>query len=147
MNGAGNRSALLPRLVTLVAIFWMGSLWTICGVVAPALFATLDDRRLAGDIAGELFHIQTWIGVALGGMLSVLVTLIGAGQRKTGFWIGITALPPLLNELGLLPLMSAARAAGNMALFGMLHLGSVVLFGIACVGALILVLRLTRPAG
>ena len=43
-------------------------------------------------------------------------------------------------------MMDAARAANDMARFGMLHGVSAVLFLAACLGALALVLELNRPA-
>ena len=138
---------LAARAISVFAALWLGMLWTICGVVATSLFAILDDRRLAGTIAGEFFHIATWLGVASGALLWLLLAVRRSASRTLVTWIAVTALPPLANELALLPFMGTAREAGNMALFGMLHLGSVALFAVACLGALMLVLRLTRPAG
>ena len=43
-------------------------------------------------------------------------------------------------------MMAAARAANDMARFGMLHGVSAVLFVAAALGALVLVLRFNRPA-
>ena len=146
MGSAEPQAGILARLVTLVAMFWMGSLWTICGVVATGLFAFLDDRHLAGVIAGEFFHIATWLGVALAVLLAVLLGVVGQLQRPLVVWIALAAAPPLANEIGLLPIMEAARQAGNMALFGSLHGVSVVLFAIAGIATLVLVWRLTRPA-
>ncbi|MEL7448363.1 MAG: DUF4149 domain-containing protein [Pseudomonadota bacterium] len=60
---------------------WIGSLWTIGYVVAPALFATLDDRSLAGSIAGNLFHIETRISVVCGVLLLALLWA-GKGSRE-----------------------------------------------------------------
>lgn len=127
-------------------MFWMGSLWTICAVVATGLFAFLDDRHLAGTIAGEFFHIATWLGLAFAVLLAVLLRLAGQVTRPLMGWIALAAAPPLANEIGLLPVMESARVAGNMALFGSLHLVSVVLFAIAGIATLALVWRLTRPA-
>lgn len=146
MTGVAPRVSLLSRLVTLVAMFWMGSLWTICAVVATGLFAFLEDRHLAGTIAGHFFHVATWLGLAFAVLLAVLLRLAGQITRPLAAWIVLGAAPPLANELGLLPVMESARVAGNMALFGSLHLVSVVLFAIAGIATLVLVWRLTRPA-
>ncbi len=146
MTNATSRASLLPRLVTLAAMFWMGSLWTICCVVATGLFAFLDDRHLAGTIAGQFFHVATWLGLAFAILLAVLLGTAGQMTRVLTGWMALAAAPPLANELGLLPIMEAAREAGNMALFGSLHLVSVVLFAIAGIATLVLVWRLTRPA-
>jgi hypothetical protein len=146
MVNAAPRVGLLSRLVTFVAMFWMGSLWTICAVVATGLFAFLDDRHLAGTIAGQFFHIATWLGLAFAVLLAVLLAIAGHLTRSHTGWIALAAVPPLANEIGLLPVMASARVAGNMALFGSLHLVSVVLFAIAGIATLVLVWRLTRPA-
>jgi len=143
---AASRVGILSRLVTLVAMFWMGSLWTICAVVATGLFAFLDDRHLAGSIAGQFFHIATWLGVAFAMLLAALLAVAANLTRALAVWIAVAAAPPLANELALLPVMETARQAGNMALFGSLHLVSVVLFAIAGIATLVLALRLTRPA-
>jgi hypothetical protein len=127
-------------------MFWMGSLWTICGVVATGLFAFLDDRHLAGTIAAQFFHIATWLGVGFAVLLAGTLAASGGVSRSLWTWIGAGVVPPLANELGLLPFMESARVAGNMALFGSLHVVSVGLFAIAGVATLVLVLRLTRPA-
>jgi hypothetical protein len=140
------RVSFLSRLITLVAMFWMGSLWTICAVVATGLFALLDDRHLAGTIAGQFFHIATWLGLAFAVLLAVLLGAVRQLTQRLAGWIVLAAAPPLANEIGLLPIMEAARQAGNMALFGSLHLVSVVLFAIAGIATLVLVWRLTRPA-
>lgn len=137
----------MARLPVLIAALWMGSLWTVCGVVAPGLFSVLDDRRLAGELAGEFFRIETWIGVGLGALLLLLLARTGRGSRAIYSWSAVTALTPLASELVLRPFMSAARAAGNMTQFGLLHAGSAALFVVACAGALLLVLKLSRPAG
>ncbi len=137
----------MSRLPVLIAALWMGSLWTVCGVVAPGLFAALEDRRLAGDLAGEFFRIETWIGIGLGALLVLMLSRSGRGSRTVYTWIAITALAPLVSELILGPFMGTARAAGNMTRFGLLHAGSAALFLVACAGALLLVLKLSRPAG
>ena len=55
---------LADALYTVALTLWVGSLWTVGGLVAPLLFAQLADRNLAGNIAGILFTGQTWLGVA-----------------------------------------------------------------------------------
>ncbi|MGH8187222.1 MAG: DUF4149 domain-containing protein, partial [Steroidobacteraceae bacterium] len=55
---------MLRVVARVLAGLWAGSLLTICGIVAPTLFATLDDRRLAGEVAGRFFEIATWLGIA-----------------------------------------------------------------------------------
>jgi len=52
---------LIARQVVLS--LWVGSLWTVGYLVAPTLFAVLDDRHLAGEIAGQLFFAETWLSL------------------------------------------------------------------------------------
>ena len=42
---------------------WVGGLWTIGYIVAPALFANLEDRALAGTLAGVMFEIVAYVGM------------------------------------------------------------------------------------
>jgi hypothetical protein len=126
---------------------WAGSLWTICGLVAPTLFAILDDRSLAGRIAATFFNAVTWIGLAIGVALLALIQLRRIQPiKRSRTLIVITAAAPLLSEVALGPLMVRARGSGNMAQFGMLHGVAALLFLVACLGALALIVKFNRPA-
>lgn len=135
--------------VTFLVTLWAGSLWTVCGIVAPQLFATLPERKLAGQMAARLFHIETWLGVAVAILLiGILAARKAFAISKTILWlILLTAAAPLASELILGPMMNAAREANDMARFGMLHGVSAVLFLIACVSGLALVWKINRRAG
>ncbi|HSN70333.1 MAG TPA: DUF4149 domain-containing protein [Steroidobacteraceae bacterium] len=139
---------MLNRVVLLIAVAWAGALWTICGLVAPTLFAILDDRRLAGQIAGTFFGMLPWIGLGAALLVGGLKWLMRRDQRDGWLiaWIAVAALLPLASELLLTPLMESARLAGDMARFGALHGFSAALFGGACVAAAAMLLRLTRRA-
>lgn len=141
-------SRILELCATFLVTLWAGSLWTVCGIVAPQLFATLPERRLAGQMAARLFHIETWLGV----VVAILLIAIFAARKafatsKTILWlILLTAGAPLASELILGPMMDAARSANDMARFGMLHGVSAVLFFTACLAALGLVWKTRQPA-
>ncbi len=132
---------LLEFCSTFLVTLWAGSLWTICGIVAPQLFATLPERRLAGQMAARLFHIETWLGVVIAIALVALLAARRAfvGNKAVLWLILLTAGAPLASELILGPMMDAARSANDMARFGMLHGVSAVLFFTACLSALALV--------
>jgi hypothetical protein len=137
----------VSRLAAVVLTLWAGSLWTICGVAAPAAFSVLE-RPAAGRIATALFRIETWLGFACA-MLLIVFALVRrplAARLGPPWLIVATAAAPLLSELVLSPMMAAARAANDMGRFGMLHGVSAVLFIGAALGALVLVLRFNRPA-
>lgn len=134
--------------MTFLVTLWAGSLWTVCGIVAPQLFATLPERRLAGQMAARLFYIETWLGVVIAILLIALFAARKAfATRKTILWlILLTAGAPLASELILGPMMETARSANDMARFGMLHGVSAALFVTACSSALALVWKLNRQA-
>ena len=113
------------------------------------MFATLPERQLAGQVAARLFHIETWLGVIVAILLiAALVARKAFATGKATLWlILLTAGAPLASELILGPMMDAARAANDMARFGMLHGVSAVLFFTACLSALALVWTLNRRAG
>jgi hypothetical protein len=136
------------RLATFLAALWAGSLLTVCGIAAPTAFAMLHDRSLAGAVAGRLFQIVTWLGVAFALVIALVLYMPRRGMpRADSILIAVTAGAPLASELALGPLMQSARAAGDMARFGALHGVSALLFALACLGALALAWRLNRPEG
>ena len=138
----------MSRLAAVLLTLWAGSLWTVCGIAAPAAFAVLEDRHSAGRVAAALFEIETWLGAACA-LLLVATALVHkplALRLGPPWLIAATAAAPLVSELVLSPMMAAARAANDMSRFGLLHGVSAVLFVAAALGALALVLRFNRPA-
>lgn len=138
------------RLARTLAALWMGSLCTICGIVAPVLFATLD-RPAAGQLAARFFHVGAWLGVVLA--VALLATAAARSARfpfrpdRTTLWlIAVSALAPACSELLVTPLMEHARLAGDMRAFGGWHGAAAGLFLVACAATLALVWRLSRPA-
>lgn len=127
----------LVRARLLIATLWVGSAWTIGYVVAPALFATLADRMLAGTIAGSLFRIEAWLSVAcalvLSGMQFLQPVAGSARQNKifTGLVLGMLACT-LIGYFGLQPMMAALRAeAGGAVMEGAMRTRFGILHGIA----------------
>lgn len=142
---------ILARLAGLLIAFWAGSLWTVCGLVAPTLFRVLDSRQQAGQVAGAFFQALTWIGVAVATVLLALnlagrLTLPGGRPFSGRALILISAGLPLAAHLALRPLMDQARAAGDMARFGTLHGVAGICFLLACLGAALLLWQFNRPA-
>lgn len=148
-DGRGRAASLLQFCSTFLITLWAGSLWTICVIVAPTLFATLPERRLAGQVAARLFHIETWLGVTAAILLiAVLAVRKAFAAGKATLWlILLTAGAPLASELILGPMMDAARAANDISRFGLLHGISAVLFFTACLSALALLWKLSRREG
>jgi hypothetical protein len=136
----------MRRLLSVAIALWAGSLCTVCGLVAPTLFAVLD-RQSAGRAAAALFRIPAWLGLAFALVMLFAVRREPQAPRGTKALIVSTAAVPLLSELALAPMMSSARTANDMARFGMLHGLSAALFLLACAGSLVLLWRLSRRAG
>ena len=55
----------LERLENLLLAVWGGTLIGIGYIAAPILFKALDDRALAGNLAGQMFHIIMLEGLVL----------------------------------------------------------------------------------
>jgi hypothetical protein len=114
---------------------WAGGLVTLGAVVAPTLFATIDDRHLAGQIAGNLFHVAT-IGSVLICIVLLLVERRVQVSRPTRRQLLGRIAPALLlaaSEWGVRPMLEAARAAGGSATteFALWHGASTVLYVVA----------------
>lgn len=135
-------------LAWLVLAAWAGSLWTVCGLVAPMLFVVLDERAVAGDVAAALFAAVSWLGVALGGVFVLASRAIGErADRRGDRRLALCAmLLPVLVQLVVAPAMQAARLGGDTQRFGLLHGLSAALFALACLAAFVLVWRFSRRA-
>ena len=135
------------RLSALVLAFWAGGLWTVCGMVVPALFWLIEDSKLAGNLAAQLFYGETFLGVLFGLIYWALQRGKLDAVSSRCVWIAMTA--PLVFFVVLRPLMNAARSSGDMARFGQLHGLASVLFLTACFAAGVPVWRprIRRPAG
>ena len=91
---------------------WVGALWAIGYLVAPVLFASLADRQLAGMLAGRLFQLQGWVGLACAAYL-VLFFFVrwGVSAFKSAlFWlILLMATLTLASQFGIQPLMAQLK--------------------------------------
>ena len=136
---------LIPMFVNvgerLLLTFWAGSLWTVGYVVAPTLFAVLDDRQLAGLLAGRLFEIVAYLGLFCGVLL-----LIGQVARSgwKGWRVYVVLSMLVLTAIGqfvLQPRMAALKSEGIAAAdrFAMLHGVSSTVFLVVSLLALALV--------
>ncbi|HSY95173.1 MAG TPA: DUF4149 domain-containing protein [Steroidobacteraceae bacterium] len=121
----------------ILQVLWAGSLWSLAAWVAPTLFHAQPDRHLAGILAARLFGIETYVGIAVALLASVL-----PGARKFLWGYGAVALLAV-NEWVLKPLMMRAHTEGTAASlsFGAWHGVSAVLYLTACAAVLLLVWR------
>jgi len=76
-------NGITAAIYRLLAALWLGSLVGIGDIAAPVLFAQLNDRVLAGNLAGALFTVEAWVGIACGcGLLVCLWIRQGAAALR-----------------------------------------------------------------
>ena len=136
-----NLSAIVPALERILLTLWVGSLWVSGFMVAPLLFAVLEDRSLAGTLAGELFSITAYLGLVCGAVLLAL----NAAKYRTFNWRGLLLAGMLLliviGQFVLTPMIAGLREQGlsGSPRFGQLHGMASVLYVITSLCGLVLV--------
>ena len=124
--------------------FWVGGLWTIGFMVAPLLFAELDDRALAGTLAGAIFGVMGYAGLACGACL-LLINWLLRGRRRFVAWQTLVIAAMLIltacGEFILAPWIADLRAAGltDSARFVQAHGLASGVYLVNCVLGLVLV--------
>ena len=100
-------------LQSITVTLWVGGQWAIGFIVAPLLFARLPDRALAGMLAGKLFTIVAFIGIACAAyqLLYRLMRFGAAGFRQGFFWVVLLMLLLILvGEFGVQPILESLKA-------------------------------------
>jgi hypothetical protein len=93
-------------------VLWIGGIWAIGYVAAPVLFASLGDKQLAGMLAGKLFEMMAWIGIASATYLLIYrIARDGGSALKTlFFWAVVLMLALILIGLfGIQPIMQSLK--------------------------------------
>lgn len=105
----------VARARLLIATLWAGSLWTVGYLVAPTLFATLDDQGLAGKIAGGIFRVEAWLSVACAVALMALIRFSHdlPGRRLLWLTAGMLACTAI-GYFCLHPFMAALKEAAGL---------------------------------
>ena len=92
---------------------WLGSLLAIGFIAAPVLFTQLADRSVAGNLAGMMFNVEAWVGLACGTYL-LLFVLFAKGWRalQSGvFWIVLLLLAlTVAGHFGVQPILAQLQA-------------------------------------
>lgn len=124
---------------------WVGGMWAIGYIVAPVLFQMLD-KSTAGNVAGQLFTIISYIGIfsAVALILNIL-TQHGFNKRHWQLWtLMVMLLLVVIGQFVFQPMMAELKALGitaeNKAEFGRLHGMASVLFLINSLAGLALVI-------
>lgn len=135
---------------------WLGAATLTSASVAPAAFAALPSRTLAGDVVGRVLAVVFVSGIVLG---AVCLFLNRRATMTTRASLGVTVLACIVAQFVVNPQIAGIRAelggTGVDALsladprrlqFGRLHGISVALLGLAMISALVfVVLSLLAP--
>ena len=100
-------------LYSIAVTVWVGGLLAIGYLAAPVLFSQLADRSVAGAVAGAMFSMIAWVGLACGTYL-ILFVLAGKGWRamQSGvFWIVLLMLAlTVAGHFGIQPILAQLKA-------------------------------------
>ncbi len=135
---------------------WVGGTWAIGYLAVPSLFHALDDRQLAGALAGNMFTAIYVVGAV------ATIALLGGAFYNSGAravrawrtWVMIGALVLIAAAFFIIqPMMQDLKAAGlapgsdAAAQFGRLHGVSSLMYMVTSVLGLVLVIFGLRPEG
>src|SRR2546430_17499154 len=89
----------VPMTETLLLAVWIGAALLFALVVAPAAFAVLPSRILAGALVGRVLPVIFYAGVVIGSLIVILDLLsrTGGGARTAAG--GLAALPCAVAQL------------------------------------------------
>ena len=112
---------------------WVGGMWAIGYIVAPVLFQMLD-KAVAGNVAGQLFTIMSYIG--LFASVALIINIVINQGFNTKHWQLLTLIAMFIivvvGQFVLQPMMAELKALGlteeNRSQFGRLHGVASVLF-------------------
>lgn len=134
---------------------WVGALWSIGYLAVPTLFSSLDDRILAGMLAGKMFTGVSLIGLGCGTALLSMFWMqsVKPLQERTVQLLVVMLVLVLLGEFVLQPQMAQLKAEGLVegsgveARFGVLHGIASLLYLINSVSGVVLLVMLGTPRG
>lgn len=100
------------RLSLIMVTLWAGALWS-AGISAYVLFDSLQDKQLAGMLAGKLFTVVTYIGMVSAFYLLIhrLVQDGTAALKQAFFWaVFVMLLLVLAGHFGVQPILESLKA-------------------------------------
>ncbi len=137
---------ILQVVERLTQTLWVGAIWGIGYLAVPVLFATLDDRQLAGALAGQMFSLMNIVGLVCGAILMALAFVLARPVSRTRvISIAVMVLVVVVLTFVLQPMMQELKASGlaaggeAAARFGQLHGISSGLYLLMSVAGLVLV--------
>ena len=149
-----NPESRLLQLERLLLTVWVGSLLAIGYLAVPILFHQLDDRQLAGQLAGQMFHWVHGLGLACGLSLLLISYYVSrdnmrAYLRQWRYYVLLLMLLLIVLDIFLLqPQMAAIKlqagwhdSAELMARFGRLHGIASLMYSLTSLGGVVLVIK------
>ncbi len=127
---------------------WIGALWTVGFLVVPTLFGTLEDKQLAGMLAGKMFTAVSYIGL-FAGLIILLSEVKLSRQFKSNKRIWLLALMLLIVIIGefiIQPQMAALKQTSLLSSseisrqFDQLHLIATALYMLNSLFGLLLII-------
>ncbi len=104
--------SLTEGIYALALTLWVGGMWVTGLMVAPMLFQALPDRTLFGAVAGRMFTLMAYTGIACAAYLLLfrVVRFGGACFRHGIFWIVLAMLAlTLVGEFGVQPVLASLK--------------------------------------
>ena len=138
----------IQRFESLLLAVWLGSMVGVGYIAAPVLFRSLDDRQLAGSLAGQMFSVVGTMGLFIGLILVALSLffLRARAVREWRFWtVVMMLLLVIAGQFIVQPYMVELKALGldiaeNARRFGMMHGVSSTLYLLTSLGGVVLIL-------
>jgi len=108
----------LRYLMALTLVVWLGGLIFFAFAVAPAAFAVLPTRHLAGNVVGRTIAILHWMGIVSGLVFLASSLLYSHLTRGTphvfaarNVVIVLMLALTLISQFGIIPQMDTLRAS------------------------------------
>lgn len=144
-----------PLAGALLVALWLGAALLTIGVVAPGAFAVLPTRAMAGDMVGRVLPV-VFVGAIV--VPALIFWIVPAVRRSTlaaaagvlavaSSVVALVVVNPRIAAVRLVavvPIDQLSPADPRRALFGLLHVASVALLGIAMLALCALLLTLAR---
>lgn len=148
-------SAAIPAVERILLTLWVGGMWTTGLILAPVLFSNYP-RSVAGEIAGRLFEMTSYLGI----VCAVALLVLAAIRIRRRLWrdarvavlVAMLAIV-LIGEFGIAtqlrqmrePAMQETPGSELRVAFGRLHGFAGALFLVNAMLGLTLVVAGPRP--
>lgn len=147
----------MDALKNIAQTLWVGGLWVVGVLVAPALFGALPhNRALAGELTGQVLQAMAFVGMGCAAVLIVhAFARHGFTALKTAaFWLVMGMLAcTVINHFAVFPLLVTLKTQASQAAqgvfgggFGSWHAISTLIYSVQGFLGLALIVK-DAPAG